>query len=443
MTSHIELVNEALEIVGDRADAAVYADVGTSSLTRFANSFIHQNVSEDVAEVTLRVALDGRVSSSTTTATSLDALRLFVDATIDTAAQQPVDAEWPGVGGQTETVTAEHWDAATAEADPADRANAVKAFVEAGEGLVSAGFCQTESRGHAYGNSEGRRVDGRFTTAVIDGIHQSSTSAGSGHAAGTALGSLDAAAIGALAAERARNSRDPFDAKPGEYEVVLSPECVATIAVFLDAYGFNAKLAQEGMSFVDLGTEQFDRSINIWDDATDPRTLFVPFDVEGTPKRRIDLVRGGVPESLLYDRRTAAKAGVESTGNAIAGGDVFGPFSVNMFVGGGESAVEDLIASVDRGIYVSTFNYCRVLDPKTLAVTGLTRNGTFMIEQGKITDAVTNLRFTQSFVDALAPGRVAGIGDDARLADSEFGPMFIHAPSMHLASWNFTGGADG
>jgi predicted Zn-dependent protease len=101
------------------------------------------------------------------------------------------------------------------------------------------------------------------------------------------------------------------------------------------------------------------------------------------------------------------------------------------------------VAGVERGIYVSTFNYCRVLDPKTLVVTGLTRNGTFMIENGSITDPLTNMRFTQSFVEALGPDKVLGIGNDSRLADCEFDPLLVRAPSLRLSSWNFTGGAEG
>ncbi|MEN8239947.1 MAG: metallopeptidase TldD-related protein [Actinomycetota bacterium] len=443
MTRQEELVEATLALVAGRADAEVHADVGRSSLTRFANSFIHQNVSEDASEVALKVAIDGRVSSSTTTDTTPEGLASFADAVIDTAAKQPVDDEWPGIGDPAGVVDVDHWDEATADADPVDRAMAVKAFVDAGDGMLAAGFCQTEARGHAFGNSNGARANGRFTTAVIDGIHQSPTSAGSGHGAGSKIGALDAAAVGALAAQRASDSANPFDAKPGEYEVVLSPECVATIGIFLNFYGFNAKTAQEGMSFAELGSQQFDESVNIWDDASDPRALYVPFDVEGTPKSRTDLVTEGITGSLLHNRRTAAKAGVASTGHSVPGGDVYGPFALNMFIGGGDSTAESLISNVERGIYVSTFNYCRVLDPKSLVVTGLTRNGTFMIENGKITDAVTNLRFTQSFIDALGPGNVAGIGDDARFADSEFGPLLVHAPSMQLASWNFTGGAEG
>lgn len=443
MSMEQDLTNEVLGFVPDSIDAEVYAQVGSSSLTRFANSFIHQNVSEETSEISIRVALDGRISSSTTTATSTAALEAFVESTIATAAQQPVDAEWPGLGGPVDIPDVEHWDEETAEADPVDRATAVKAFVDAGEGLLAAGYCETDVRGHAYSNTQGRVAAGRTTTAVIDGIHQSGTSAGAGHEAGVSLSALDPSAVGSIAAKRARASASPVDAKPGEYEVVLSPECIASITVFLNAYGLNAKVVQEGMSFVDIGAQQFDPSVRIWDDATDSRALYVPFDVEGTAKQKLDLVLDGVTTSVYHSRRTAAKDGIESNGNAIPGGDVFGPFGVNMFVGGGESSPESLISSVERGIYVSTFNYCRVLEPKSLVVTGLTRNGTFMIENGRLTDAVTNLRFTQSFVEALGPGRVKAIGNDERHADSEFGALLIHAPSMHLSSWKFTGGADG
>jgi len=443
MSRAVDLVQSVVDMVGGRAEAEVTSDVGTTSLTRFANSYIHQNVTEEVVSVTLRVARDARVASATSTVTTPDALQAFVDTTLDIAAQQPVDIDWPGVGEPVDQLEVDNWDQSTADATPAQRAEVVKAFVDAGKGLSGAGFCQTDARFLAFGNTAGRYAHGRFTTALLDGIHQTAASAGGAHAAGSALGSIDAPAVGTGAADRARGSVDTFDAKPGDYEVLLSPECVATIAIFLDAYGFSAKVAEEGMSFVQLGEQQFDPTVEIWDDATDPRSLYVGFDAEGTPKPKLDLVRRGVTTNVLHTRRTAAKAGVSSTGHAAPGAEAFGPFGTNMFVGGGSSSLEELVGDVDRGIYVSTFNYCRILDPKTLVVTGLTRNGTFMIENGRITDPISNLRFTQSFIDALGEGNVRGVGSDGRFADSEFGPTFVHAPSMRLGSWRFTGGTDG
>ncbi|MGB9357883.1 MAG: metallopeptidase TldD-related protein [Acidimicrobiia bacterium] len=443
MSRAVELTEQVLELVGGRAEAEVAASTGNLALTRFANSFIHQNVAEDGATVSLRVALDGRVASTQTTVTTPESLEAFVEAALDTAVLQPVDEDWPGLAPEAAVADVAHIDEATYDAAPAARASLVKDFVDAGDGLLAAGYCQTEGRMEAFANSAGQSASGRHSSAIIDGIHQTGTSAGCAHAASVAIGDLDGAAVGELAAKRAVDSAVPFDTKPGEYEVILAPEAVATIAVFLGFYGFNGKMLSEGQSFVDLGTRQFDEQFQMWDDVTDSRAMGVAFDTEGTPKGHLDLVVDGVTRGVAHNRKTAKKAGVASTGNNVPGAEGWGPIPTNVFVGGGDQSVDKLIASVERGIYVSTFNYCRILDPKTMVVTGLTRNGTFMIENGRITDAVTNLRFTQSFVDCFSEGKILGLGDDARFADSEFAPGIMYVPTMRLGSWNFTGGAEG
>jgi len=443
MTDPQALADKVIAMVGDRAEAEAMVVSGNRSLTRFANSYIHQNVGEDTPQVELKVVVDGRVSSAATSQVDDDALNRMVDTALESARLRPVDADWPGLAPQAEAADVEHWDAATAAADPSERASRVGDFVTAGPELRGAGYCETIGLTSAFANSAGQRLTGRETRAIIDGIHQTDTSAGSAHQAGVAIGDLDGTAAGTQAAARARDSADAYDIKPGEYEVVLSPECTATIAVFLSAYGFNAKAAVEEQSFVEIGQQQFDPAIAMWDDVTDPRALGVAFDSDGVPKRKVELITGGVSKSLAHDRRTAAKLGTESTGHAVPGSESFGAFPLNVFVGEGDQSIDEMIASVDRGLFVTAFNYCRILDPKSQVVTGLTRNGTFMIENGAITGAVTNLRFTQSFVEGLGTGRVLAVGNDGRFADSEFGPGFIHAPSLHLASWNFTGGADG
>ena len=443
MTVLMDIAANVISIVGDRAEAEAYAMGGTSALTRFANSFIHQNVAEEGVTVTLRLAVAGRVISATTTATDTDGLARFVDTTLAAARHQPVDESWPGLAPYRAGYPGDHYDIQTSQAGPDERATQVKAFVDAGDGLRAAGYCETNAHNMAFVNSLGHRVEGMYTSATIDGIHQTGSSAGSAHQASSRLVDLDGAAAGALAAQRARDSADAYDVKPGEYEVVFAPEVVGTIAAFLGGYGLQAKAYEEGQSFAVLDEQQFDESFTLTDDATDPRAIGLWFDTEGTHRRPLTLVEEGVTRALAHDRRTAARAGVESTGHAYPGSDVWGPFPDSMFVGEGSTSVQQMIADVERGLYVSTFNYCRVLDPKSLVVTGLTRNGTFMIENGAITGAVTNLRFTQSFVTGLGPRAILAIGDDARHADSEFGANLVHAPSMRLASWNFTGGASG
>ena len=443
MTRTAAIAERVLEHVGDEAEAEVVVTAGTDGLTRFANSFIHQNVAEEGVSIRLRVAVDQRVGSATMTGADDGVVGRFVERAIATAALQPVDHDWPGLATSGDVTIPGHEDEATKSCGPGERAELVKAFIDAGQGLNAAGYCQTIANEVAFANSAGHVAGASYTQATLDGIHRTSTSAGSGHATSARIADIDAAAVGGLAARRARDGEGGYDVKPGEYEVVLAPECVATIAVFLAGYGFNAKAHIEGQSFARLGDQQFDEKLHLVDDAGRLGAVGFGFDVEGTPKGQVHLVSSGVTSGLAHDRRTAAKAGERSTGHAVPGGEVFGPFPLNVFVEGGAASVDDMIASVDRGLYVATFNYCRVLDPKTLAVTGLTRNGTFMIENGVITGAVTNMRFTQSFVAALGPGRLLGLGDDGRLADSEFGPAVIHAPSLRLASWHFTGGAAG
>ena len=441
MSRTIEIAGQVLDHVGNRAEAEVVVTGGSSALTRFANSFIHQNVAEDGYEVGLRVAVGGRVNAATTT--SLEHLDEFVDNTIGIASLQRVDEGWPGLTLPTDVVDPHHFDAGTEAASPNARAKQVADFVAAAPGMRAAGFCETLGHDVAFVNTGGHRAFGRYTRATIDGIHQADGAAGSGHATSQRLGDLDGAAIGSLAADRARRGAGAYDIKPGEYEVVLAPEAVGTIAMFLAYYGFNGKHHAEGQSFVELGERQFDASIHLYDDATDPRAIGVGFDAEGTPRHRLELIEGGITSAIAHDRRTARKAEVAPTGHGDPGSEVWGPLPTHVFLEPGDSSVDQMISSIDRGLYVATFNYCRVLDPKALNVTGLTRNGTFMIENGEITGAVTNMRFTQSFVGALAQGQVRAIGNDARFADSEFGPGMMFVPSLHLDGWNFTGGAAG
>jgi predicted Zn-dependent protease len=449
---------EALEALADRvvdlvtaadadADATIEANVTASrtrhGLTRFANSFIHQHVGEDTTRIALTVAVDGRTASAASTAVGDDDLAELVATTIASAARQPVDPFWPGATPPAPITDRHHLDEATAAADPDARATMVRDFVTADPDLLAAGYLDTEAGWVAFASTAGQRVSAASTRATIDGIHQTDRSAGGAHQTSRRLGDLDAAAVGALAADRARRSADVTDLDPGVYEVVLCPEAVATILGFLAVYGFNAKAHLEGASFVQLGEAPFDPALTVLDDPNHPTATGLPFDAEGTPRQRVTLVDAGRTVALAHDRRTAKRAGTASTGGAVAGGAGFGAFPVNLRMPGGNTPADDLVRAVERGLLVTQFNYVRVLDPKSQVVTGLTRNGTFLIEDGEVTGAVSNLRFTQGLVAALAPGAVLGVGDDERYADMEFGAGLVSCPSLRLAGWNFTGGVKG
>jgi predicted Zn-dependent protease len=441
-----DVAARVLELVRDRAataDAEVVVQTGTSALTRFANSAIHQNVAEDIEHVALRIALDGRVA-----ATSLDgvaddaALARLVEGVFAAAAVSPIDDAWPGLAPREDVPAVDHWDDATATAEPDDRAQGVAGFVAAAGGLVTAGALSTEALHTTFANSAGQAVAGRATVATLDGIARTPTSDGVARSSFVALADVDARAAGALAAAKARTAADPTDLEPGRYEVVIEPSCVANILAFLVGYGFGGRAVEEGRSFLRLGDGQLDPAITIRQDAGHPRMSGLGFDAEGTPRRAFDLVRNGVSRGILRDRRTAAKAGVAGTGNAALGANPWGAVPASLVVDPGGTPAADLVRGVARGILVSDFWYTRVLDPRTLVVTGLTRNGAWLVEDGWIVRPVRNLRFTQSYAEALAPGAVRAVGSDLALFPDDDGSAAL-VPSLHLASWNFTGGAKG
>ncbi|MGI9021716.1 MAG: TldD/PmbA family protein [Acidimicrobiales bacterium] len=434
------LGERVLELVGDRAEAEVGVSAGRRAITRFANSHIHQNVAEEHLGVRLRLASDGRLAGSSTNRTDAAGLERLVETTFAAAALRPRDERWPGVAPPAAAPLVDHWDPATASAPAEHRADVVRAFVDAGPDLSGAGYCSSDGHDAFFANSAGQRLAGRTSHATVDGIQRvlSAGADGSGWQSEVALGAIDGRAAGAAAAARARAGADAVDLPPGHYQVVLEPACVADLLDFLVGYGFSAKDHAEGRSVVRLGELQFDPAISIVDDATDPRAPSLAFDAEGTPRRRLDLVRAGAPVSLLHDRRTAAQAGAESTGHGVVGGESYGPAPSTVVLDPGGSDPAGLIAGVDRGLLVSEFWYTRILDPKTQVVTGLTRNGVSLIEGGEVTRGVRNLRFTQSYAEALAPGNVLAVGSDARLRGCD-----AIVPSLHLASWHFTGGARG
>jgi predicted Zn-dependent protease len=440
----LEVCERALRLVGTDAEAEVTVSSGTESLTRFATSFIHQNVTDASRQVHLRVALDGRVAEATANQTDDDALSRLVRSTLDAARLQPVDPGWPGIAPPAKVPHVDHWDDATAAAEPAERAERVAAFVSTADGLETAGFCSTEGNDVAFANSAGQRASGRSTMAQLDGIARTGSSDGAARAASARLADLDGAAAGSEATRRARDAADATDLEPGTYEVVLSPSCVVNLLSFLAIYGFNGRAVEEGRSFARVGEAQFDSTITLADDVADPNAVGIGFDAEGTPKRRLELVRAGVTSGLVHDRRTAKALGAESTGNAIAGAGPFGALPANLVLEPGSTTPEALVGAVERGLLVTDFWYTRILDPRTMVVTGLTRNGVWLVEDGRIVRPVTNLRFTQSYLEALAPDAVRGVGSDATLVGGGiFGLGAYVVPSLHLAAWNFTGGAKG
>jgi predicted Zn-dependent protease len=435
-----DLAAQALELAARALPGAqleVRVDRAESALTRFANSFIHQNVGEDTTTVGLRAHRDGR----TVTASTTGDLSSLVDRAVALLAVAPPDPGWPGLVESAALANQSTLDEATRECTPAERAARVREFVAAAEGFDAAGYCRTTHWMGSYRNSAGQNLDDASTEAVLDGIARSAGADGTARRTSARLADLDGAALGHQAADSVRAQADQVELPPGRYEVILRPEAVADLLNNLSYFGFNGKAHNEGRSFAELGAAQFDEAISIYDnpfDGVGGRS----FDFEGTPKTRLALVDKGITSAVTHDRRTAAKAGVGSTGHGLPG-DSFGPIMQNPALGAGTSTLDRMIAETERGVLVADFWYTRVLDPRTLVMTGLTRNGVWLIEKGEVVKPLRNFRFTQGYPQALSPGNVLAVASDVLPQPNRYDLFNTSAPALRLASWNFTGGASG
>ncbi|MBY8874394.1 TldD/PmbA family protein [Micromonospora sp. PLK6-60] len=470
--SELDVAARVVELVRRLAGPDAQAEVTVArhqlALTRFANSFIHQNVDEVGVAVRLRLHLGGRTAGGSGSLVDADGLTALVERTVAAARLAPADPAWPGLTPPTAVPPAPPTDDATAQARPEDRAERVRAFVAAVGGLEAAGYCRTSSRHEAFANSAGHSATGRSAEAAMDGIARTGTADGVARQHADHLAELDGAVLGARAAAKARAAAEPVELPPGRYEVVFEPAAVSDLLQKLAWYGFNGKRYAERQSFAEPGVAQFDPAVTLVDDPLHGSHL--QFDLEGTPRRAVTLVDGGVTRAVVHDRRSAA--GGASTGHAMAGSGTFGPLPHNLRLlpapadpttgsghpaasragvpagGSVTGAVADpdtaaLVAGMARGLLVSDLWYTRVLDPKSLVVTGLTRNGVWLVEDGVPVRAVRDLRFTEAYPRAMGPGAVLGLGSAAVRQPDRTDGLWWAAPAVRLASWHFTGGASG
>jgi len=416
-------------------------------LTRFANNAIHQHVAETNRYLVLRAALGHRVGVAATNDLTNAGLERAVEAAIAAARLRPEDPDFPGLPDPVSVPEVTGFDEATAGCSPAERAQAGRVGGRRAEeaGCVAAGAFRTGVHEWAVANSHGLFAYHPTTEADLTTVVMTGDSSGFAAGASWKVAEVDVVALGEEAINKALRSRNPQPLEPGVYPVVLEPyaahDLLATLSI---AAGANP--VQEGRSWMSgrRGERLMSPLISIWDDGCDPAGWPLPFDFEGVPRQRVDVVRDGIVGDVVYDRARAARDGQKSTGHALPAANPFnpwlnaarlGPIPLHAFMGTGESTVEEMIAGTERGLYVTRFWYTRTVHPREAVMTGMTRDGTFLIEHGELATPVHNLRFTQSYVEALAGAEA--VGRKARRVWSD--PGILSAPALKLAAFNFTG----
>jgi PmbA protein len=422
------------------AEALVAAD--DARLTRFANSEIHQNVAESDAEINLRFVVGRRVGVASSNRVDDEGLQRLAETAGAIARNSAELEDWGGLPEPTPIRDIpESFAEATAGATPELRAEGVRAVIAAADavGVISYGSFSTATEVIAVANSKGIRASQRRTTSQLLTVAMA-PDGGSGYAESAAVdvSSIDAAAIGREAADKARSTANPVSVDPGDWPVVLEEYAVVDLLSMLGYMGFSALAVQEERSFAEPGRRVGSELVTIVDDGMDPATLPMAFDYEGVAKQRVELIERGVCRDVVYDAQTAARAGRASTGHGLPAPNPYGPFPLNMAMAGGSQSREELIAGLERGLLVTRFHYTNPVHPKLAIVTGMTRDGTFLVEGGRMVGPVRNLRFTQSYLEAMAG--TSAVSKERRTLRGDFGGVVV--PAIRVDSWTFTGATE-
>ncbi|MGZ5354242.1 MAG: TldD/PmbA family protein [Actinomycetota bacterium] len=432
----------ALELPG--ADAVEVLSMHEwGGLTRFASSAIHQSTWSEDTGLRVRVISGGGVGVAASNDFSPEGARKAAESALEMAGVVAPDPQFPGLAPPSAIEDASRFDEATASVTPKERAEGVAQLVAACDpGYAAAGAFETIASEVAVANTEGQFCWAPTSLASITTV-VTGGDGGNGFAEVFAqgVGQVDAAAIGRRAADKAVRSQSPRDLDPGRYEVVLEPAAVSTLVGFLSWIGLGGRLLLEGRSCLSgrEGQRVAAAGVTIYDDARHAGTLGIPFDFEGVPRSRVDMIAEGVFRGGVYDLRTAKQAGTKSTGHALPPPNPEGPFPLNVFMEPGPASVEDMIAGTERGLLVTRFHYSNVVHPVESTITGMTRDGTFLIEHGEIAYPVKNFRFTQSILDALRDTSM--VGRETELA-SEFFFSASRVPALKVDSFNFSGRSD-
>jgi len=431
--------DEALKMAGRVIDASpgdmteVLIRGGVSRLTRFSDNYIHQNVSDSGHSLTVKVIFGKKIGTASTNSLDEDAVKDAIEAATRVAELQKPNEDFEGIPGPEPIPEVNTFFDSTYEFSPLDRAMGVKAITEraAAKGFKAAGAYSTGASELCIANSLGVRAYNRSTQAHLRTVVMSDTGSGYADALATDVKDIDPGLVARTAVEKCEASQNPQVVPAGEYEVILEPRAVADLLSYLVRGGFSASAVREGRSFLAgrLGEKIFTDLFSFWDDGLDPRGFPMPFDLEGVPKEKVIMVDKGVAKGLLYDWKSAKKEGKRSTGHGGFGG--WGPMAANLFMAPGDSTVEEMIKNTKRGILVTRFHYTNMAHPMKVLVTGMTRDGTFLVEDGKVTKPVKNFRFTESALKVF--GTMDMVGKELHRSGRSV------VPAIHVPAFTFTG----
>jgi len=421
----------------EAVETEVHVDEVADALTRFANNGIHQNVFEHVVTVSVRTAAGGRTARATTNRLDQDSLRAAIEVSLSLAHNLPRDPKLLPMPGKQRYRKVNRFIKATAAVTPEDRARAVRLACDlaAKKGQVAAGIFSSGISQAAVGNSRGLFATYSETHSQFSITMQEDPAASWAKADSADVRDFRPQNLAERASEKAHLAVKTQELAPGRYTVILEPAAVLDLVGFF-FYDFAATAVQDKRSCLNdrMGKQLFGKNISIVDDVFHPLQKGAPFDGEGMPRQRVLVVDRGVPKNLVYSRASAKAARRKPTGHGFALPNEYGEAPMNLVFSGGESTVEKMVASTDRGLLVTRLWYIREVDPYEKVMTGMTRDGLFLVENGRVTSAVKNFRFNQSLIEMLR--NVELMSPAVRATGEESFEMVV--PAMKVRDFHFS-----
>jgi predicted Zn-dependent protease len=446
VTDAHEIAGRALAAAaGDEAEVVVLSE--HSGLARFASSEVHQPTLIENAVLTMRIVRDGRVGTATTNRMDAEGLRELASRAGEAADSAIAEPDFPGLADPEPLPEVEGYDDALAGLGPEDQARLARAAID--ESFVDAyGFFTSGLTELAIVSTQGVDAYQRMTDATT--LIVAAAEGESGYAEQTSWKAtcIDPASVAREASEKAERTRGAKRPEPGVFRAVLEPYAFAELlqGFAYDAFGANGLLEERSYLAGRLGKRIMDEKISIADDALDPEGMPKSFDFEGMPKQRVSLIEEGVAKGVVWDRKSAARAGNGQKTTGHAPPPIFaqyGPLAFSLVVEGGEvESTEELAEIVGDGIYVTRLHYLGIVDPREGVITGMTRDGTFRIRDGTIGDPLVNMRFTVSVPQMLED--VPGLTRERVLVNvsdfyGERYPMAARVPALATARFTITG----
>jgi len=401
---------------------------GENGLTRYANSTIHQNVSENNSKIYFRTILGKKIGVAITNSLKREDLKRALDNAMEIAKNQRENPDFVSLPSKQSYKKIKTHFKKTASFTPIQRAEKVKEIFEKAKkhDLDVAGSFSTAESEIAVVNSLGVACYQPLTSSFINIV---------------VMSTVDVEKLAEVAIGKCLESKNPKGVEPGEYDVILEPAALANLIEWLNYIGFGSKPLQEKTSFMAdrIGKKIMGDSISIYDDGNDESAMGFPFDFEGVPKKKVTIIQSGVAKGVVYDSLSATKDKVKSTGHALTPDFSEGAIALNLFVKAGNSSIKKMIEKTKRGLLITRFHYINgYLDTRNALFTGMTRDGTFFIENGKIKHGIKNLRFTESMLKAFS--NVVELSRDRKVINSWWEDVgCIVCPAVLIKKFKFTG----